>query len=230
MSFNPYTAKPVPTADPDRAPIGTIVFMPRIRAASIAEHKSQTRREILEAAAALFRAQGYVETSLGDMAAFVGIGRTTLYEYFMDKEDLLASLVEDRVPAVMDGIVDGLPTDATIRAQLAELMIRGLEYISSDENLGTLLTRETPRLGQDAQGRIRNAHRRLGDEITNLCNRGIDAGEFRPFEADEAGRLVFAVMWSASQTLLRDSDAKRRRHEVADTVIRFVFDGLAISD
>lgn len=202
--------------------------MPRIRAASIAEHKSQTRHEILDAAAALFRAQGYGDTSLGDVAAFVGIGRTTLYEYFTDKEDLLASLVEDRIPQVMDTLVDELPVDATIREQLAELMIRGLEYISSDENLGTLLTRETPRLGPDAQVRIRESHRRLGDEITHLCRSGIAAGEFRPFEAEEAGRLVFAVMWSASQTLLRDADAKQHRHEVAETVVRLVFDGLAI--
>ena len=107
-------------------------------------------------------------------------------------------------------------------------MIRGLDYVSSDENLGTLLTKETARLGQDAQDRIRQAHRRLGDEITDLCRRGIDSGEFRAFGADEAGRLVFSAMWSASQALLHDADAKQRRHEVADTVIRFVFDGLAV--
>jgi AcrR family transcriptional regulator len=202
--------------------------MPRIRASSIAEHKSKTRREILDAAAELFRAQGYADTSLGDVAAYIGVGRTTLYEYFTDKEDLLASLVEDRIPPVMDGLVDGLPTEATVRQQLAELMIRGLEYVSSDENLGTLLTRETPRLGPDAQARIRTSHRRLGDEIARLCRSGIETGEFRAFEADEAGRLVFAVMWSASQTLLRDADAKQHRHEIAEMVVRFVFDGLAV--
>ena len=93
--------------------------MPRIRAASVDEHKSKTRREILDAAEALFRGQGYAETAFGDVAAYVGVGRTTLYEYFTDKEDLLASLVEDRIPQVMDGLVDGLPTKATIREQLA---------------------------------------------------------------------------------------------------------------
>lgn len=202
--------------------------MPRIRAASIAEHKSRTRRDILDATAALFTAQGYVETSLGDVASYVGIGRTTLYEYFADKEDLLASLVEDRIPQVMDDLVRGLPDGATHREQLAELVIRGLEYISTDENLGTLLVREIPRLGEVAQARIRQAHHRLGDAITSLCTRGIDGGEFRPYDPEEAGRLVLAVMWSASQTLLRDSDAKQRRHEVAETVVRFVFEGLAI--
>ncbi len=202
--------------------------MPRIRADSIAEHKSLTRREIIEAATALFRVQGYIETSLGDVAGYVGIGRTTLYEYFSDKEDLLASLVEDRIPRVMDQLVGGLPEAATHRERLAELIIRGLEFISTDDDLGTLLMRETPRLGRRAQDRIRAAHSRLGDEITELCRLGIEAGEFRPFDPGDAGDLVFAVMWSASQSLLRDSEAKQRRHEVAETVVRFIFDGLAI--
>jgi len=200
--------------------------MPRIRAGSIAEHKDLTRGDILDAAAALFRAQGYLETSLGDIAAFVGIGRTTLYEYFSDKEDLLASLVEDRIPSVIDDMVDGLPPDASTGQQLAELMIRGLEFITDDDDLGTMLMRETPRLGPEAQRRIRVAHGRLEDEITALCSQGIDSGEFGAFEPEEASRLAFAVMWSASQALLRDADAKQRRHEIAETVVRFVMGGL----
>jgi AcrR family transcriptional regulator len=203
--------------------------MPRIRASSLAEHKTQTRVEMLDAAAALFMAQGYMETSLGDVAGYVGVGRTTLYEYFSDKEDLLASLVESRIPEVIDGLIDGLPASATIREQLAELMIRALDFITSTDNLGTLLMRETPRLGPDAQERIRASHQRLQDEITTLCRRGIESGEFRAFEVEEVSRLVFSVMWSASRTLLHDSDAKQRRHEAAETVVRFVFDGLASS-
>jgi AcrR family transcriptional regulator len=202
--------------------------MPRIRAASIAEHKSLTRDEILDAAAALFRAQGYAETSLGDIASYVGIGRTTLYEYFSDKDDVLASLVEDRIPAVIDSLIVGVSDELTSRQRLAELVIRGLDFITNEDDLGTMLMRETPRLGAEAQVRIRTAHRRLEDEITALCQAGIESGEFRPFEPLEASQLVFAVMWSASQALLRDADAKQRRHEIAETVVRFIFDGLAV--
>lgn len=202
--------------------------MPRIRASSIAEHKTLTRDDILEAAAALFRAQGYIDTSLGDIAGYVGIGRTTLYEYFADKEDVLASLVEARIPEVMDHIVDDLPSDATARERLGELLIRALDYISNDDDLGVLLMRATPRLGSEAQHRIRAAHGRLEQEITDLCARGAASGEFRPFDPADAGGLVFAVMWSASRALLRDIDAKQRRHEVAETLVRFIFDGLAV--
>jgi AcrR family transcriptional regulator len=201
--------------------------MPRIRAGSIAEHKSHMRGEILAAAATLFRAHGYSDTSLGDIAAHIGVGRTTIYEYFADKDDLLASLVEDRIPSVIDDLISGIPSDVSTRDRLAELVIRGLDFITDEDDLGTLLMRETPRIGPEAQQRIRVAHGRLEDEILALCEAGIASGEFHGFDPSEASRLVFAVMWSASQALLRDVDAKQRRHEIAETVVRFVFDGLA---
>ena len=204
--------------------------MPRIRADSIAKHRVMTKDEILDAAAALFRAQGYAETTLGDIASYVGIGRTTLYEYFSDKEDLLASVVESRIPAVMETLVKGVPENLPHRDRLGELIIRGMEFVSTDDELGAMLMRETPRLGRDAQDRIRASHQQLLDEIIALCRGGIATGEFRPFEPEVAGRLVFATMWSAAQALIHDSDAKQKRHEAAATVVRFVMGGIAFSD
>jgi AcrR family transcriptional regulator len=201
--------------------------MPRIRAATIEEHKRLTREEILEAAAALFRAQGYTDTSLGDIAGYVGIGRTTLYEYFSDKEDLLINLVEATLPGVVDGMIDGLPDGLTHRERLGELVIRGLEFVSNDDDLGSTLMRELPKLSPNAQLRVRSAHKRLEDEVRLLCTLGVAAGEFRPFDPADAGRIVFTMMMGASQTLLHDADAKNRVHEVADTLVRFLFDGLA---
>jgi AcrR family transcriptional regulator len=201
--------------------------MPRIRAATIAEHKRQTREEILDAAAARFRAQGFSDTALGDIAGFVGIGRTTLYEYFVDKEDVLVHLVERSLPEVVDEMVDSLPDGLTHRERLSELIVRGLEFVSSDADLGSTLMRALPKLSPEAQARVRAAHGRLEDEVTRLCRLGINDGEFRAFDPADASRIVFNIMMSASQALLRDRDAKQRVHEVADTLVRFVFDGLA---
>ncbi len=187
----------------------------------------QTRRDILDAATALFRAQGYTETNLGDIAAFVGIGRTTLYEYFPDKESILIAVVEDIMPSVTDDLLAGLPEELSHRERLSELIVRGLTYVSSDENLGSLIMRELPRLSADAQRRIASLHAALSDEVTEICRAGIAAGEFRPFDPIDAGNIVSGLMMSASQGLLRDADAKQRVHEVADTVVRFVFDGLS---
>lgn len=187
----------------------------------------RTRVEILDAAAALFRAQGYADTSLGDIAGFVGIGRTTLYEYFSDKEDVLVSLVEATLPQVVDGMLKGLPSGLSNQERLGELMVRALEFVSSDDDLGSTLMRELPRLSPAGQARVRSAHVRLEEEVTRLCRDGVESGEFRPFDPQEVGRIVFTLMMSASAALLRDAAAKQRVHEAADTLVRFVFDGLA---
>lgn len=202
--------------------------MPRIRASTIEEHKRQTRAQILDAAADLFRSYGYAETHLGDISGYVGIGRTTLYEYFSDKEDVLVNLVEDRIPGVVDRLLAGVPDEVSIRECLGELIVRGLEFVSSDDDLGSILMRELPRLSEPAQRRIRRAHKPLEDEVIRLCAMGIESGEFRPFDPVDAGQLVFTVMMAASERLRRDHDAKGKLHEAADTLVRFVFEGLAV--
>ncbi|HSG78655.1 MAG TPA: TetR/AcrR family transcriptional regulator, partial [Acidimicrobiia bacterium] len=181
----------------------------------------------LGAAAALFRAEGYTDTNLGEIAAYVGIGRTTLYDYFPDKESILVELVEDRLPAVVEGMLSELPVGLSHRERLSELLVRGITYVSTDDDLGSMIMRELPRLSRRSQQRIGRAHDRLSEEITRICRDGIETGEFRSFDPEDAGRIVSALMMSASSGLLRDADAKARMHEIADTVVRFVFDGLA---
>ncbi len=201
--------------------------MPRIRAATIVAHKGATRRALLDAAAELFRAHGYTDTNLADITAFAGIGRTTIYEYFTDKEDVLVNLVEDAVPSVVEGMLADLPEDLDTRERLAELIQRGLNFVSTDHALGSMVMRELSTLSPGAAARIRAVHAPIEREIVRLCRAGIASGEFRSFDPDDAARLVYGVMMAASQTLLRDADAKQRMHEVGDTLVRFVFDGLS---
>jgi AcrR family transcriptional regulator len=202
--------------------------MPRIRADSIEEHTEKTRGEILDAASALFRSQGYSDTNLGDVAGYVGIGRTTLYEYFTDKEDILVHIVEDTIPSVVDEMLSELPEEISLRERLGELLLRGLRYVSSDVDLGSMLMREMSKLSSPAQRRIAKAHGGLATEITRLCRLGMERGEFRRADPDDVGRLVYSLMMTSSQTLMRGEPSPERFREVADTLLLLVFDGLAV--
>lgn len=201
--------------------------MPRIRAESIEEHKTLTRRDILEAAAGLFRAQGYNETSLGDIASHVGIGRTTLYEYFADKEGILVALVQQELPGLMAALVADLPEDRPCRDRLRLLIERGLEFVSDESQLGSMLMRELPNISKDAQREVRQAHFGLADAVVRVCSEGVESGEFRAMDPRIAGQLVYGLMMSASQGLMRSPEAKRQSREVSDALLGIVFDGLA---
>lgn len=201
--------------------------MPRIRAENIEAHKRLTRTQILEAASDLFFTQGYTDTSLGDIAAEIGVGRTTVYEYFKDKEEILIQLVEDTIPALVAEMVEGLPRGLSCQERLSELIVRNLEFVADEHNVGTLIMREGPRLSGAAQRVIGRAHGRLEQEVDAICREAVASGEFRDIDPVWAGRIVNSMMMGASRTLLRDADAKQRIHEVAETLLPVLFNGLA---
>lgn len=55
----------------------------------------ERRRNIATAAAELFLLEGYNDCSLASVARACGLGRTSLYKYFRDKEAILVHLVDD---------------------------------------------------------------------------------------------------------------------------------------
>jgi AcrR family transcriptional regulator len=73
--------------------------MPKIEAANIEEHiRNQTDR-ILNAAAGLFRSQGYRATDMGEIARSIGLARNSLYRYYASKDHIfVASMQRDMAP------------------------------------------------------------------------------------------------------------------------------------
>ena len=60
----------------------------------IVKEASERKNEILDAAAELFAAKGYEETSTGDILDRGGIARGTRYYHFKSKEEILDALIE----------------------------------------------------------------------------------------------------------------------------------------
>jgi len=200
--------------------------MPRIRAGSIEEHKVLTRRQILDAARALLASTGNGDLNLGDLAADAGIGRTTLYEYFRDRDDLIASLVEDALPGVISGLVGRLDPEREPDELLLDLAELVLEFVATDPVLGLILHREVPRLGTNAQDLIRFAHTDLSAEMMGTYESAVSAGRFRPIAPDLAGRLIQDAIMSAGRLLIM---APSRLTEVATELRAFLRGGLAPS-
>lgn len=55
--------------------------------------KEQTRRRLLEHALTLFQAQGYVATTIDDIATSVGTTRVTFYAHFANKAEIMRALI-----------------------------------------------------------------------------------------------------------------------------------------
>ena len=72
--------------------------MPRISAATVAEHRAQQEAAILDAARALL-AEGRAEVpSLAEVARRTGLARPSIYQYFSSREALLDAVIADMFP------------------------------------------------------------------------------------------------------------------------------------
>jgi TetR/AcrR family transcriptional repressor of mexJK operon len=77
-----------------------------------ADSDSPKRQAVLDAAAALFMAQGYETVSMDAVARAAGVSKATLYAYFTSKDQLFATIIGE---ACREKIAAGalLPSDVT---------------------------------------------------------------------------------------------------------------------
>lgn len=84
---------------------------------------AETRRQILLAAANLFREKGYKATTLRDIAERAAMGAGSMYYYFSSKDAILREVLDIGIATIDDAVraaVAALPADATPIARLRE--------------------------------------------------------------------------------------------------------------
>ena len=175
----------------------------------------------------MFTAQGFGPVSLGDIASVVGIGRTTMYDYFIDKDDILASLVEAELPLLIEKIHADEPTGGAAGDLLAHRVGWMVRFLADRSNLGTLVMKENPPLTDDARRRVAAVHRLLVDELLTVYRAGAGSGEFRKVPDRLAGHLLEGVVACAARTMLYGELTERELDTVSDHLVDFVLLGIS---
>jgi AcrR family transcriptional regulator len=185
------------------------------------------RKRLLDAAQVLFSELGYGPTTFSELASEAGVGRTTIYEYFSDKDDLLASLVEEELPAVLSEMLSQLPPGGSVADRLAALARELIRFVATDPILGLLLHRDVAALNDDSKRRIEVAHLELIHEFISLLRTGVQAGELSEMPLDLMGRFVQDLIMSGAQVLIDAEDPTARMEEVTDTIVAMLFRGIS---
>ena len=94
-----------------------------------AEAKAETRQRILEAARQLFAANGYEASTTRDIADAAGIANGTLFNYFANKEAILASLVAEVTAGIHTDFENRSPADGSFEEELFTFVATGLRKL-----------------------------------------------------------------------------------------------------
>lgn len=108
--------------------------MPRIKAATIAEHRQRQRRAVLDAARDLLAETGRAP-SLAEVAQRAGLARSSLYEYVSSREGLLEAVVADIFPSWTERIHAAIADAPTPGGRVWAYVESNVAFLTGSEQL-----------------------------------------------------------------------------------------------
>ena len=158
---------------------------------------------------------GYSQISHADIAATVGIGRTTFYEHFSSKEDVLVELVRRDLPPMTEELIASVDESLAPPKRLAALARAMVRFVGTD-HIGLMLHTDVPHLRQESQRSISEAHRGLTSEFAGVYREGVRSGEFRNMPPRFAGRMMEQIIMTGGKAVMESEDPPTEVGQIAD--------------
>lgn len=152
------------------------------------------RHEIFNAAVKLFVEKGFSETAVHEIAAAAGVGKSTLYDYFPSKDEMLIAFVIDEVGHMTAEAEEILTLNLSAGEKYRRILRRHMEYVLANKALYLRLTFEVRRLSFENQERIQKYRHAYQDMLCQLVRQGIQDGEFRKVNPLIAVRGMFSLL------------------------------------
>lgn len=185
----------------------------------------EREREILDAAAKLFRDKGYASTTIRDIGALAGLNHASSHYYFGSKAAILHALYSEAIDGYLDAldtIPDGPP--ATVLARIVRVSVREAArrpdytavFFQERRWLETYWSAEA---AQDIRARQAKFRARVADVV----KAGIADGSFRPVDPGLVVETIVGLATWAYQEPLPSSV-----EDMAEQAAEFVVGGVTM--
>ena len=158
------------------------------------EQQRLRRKEIFDASVHLFLEQGFHETSMREIAEAAGMGKSTLYDYFESKDEILIFYFDIEIQKITANAQKIIQQDLSVSERLRQTMEMHLAYLIDKKLFFLKLTVEAQRLPLESQQQIQNLRHAYQDMLRSLIEEGIHNGEFREINPLFATRSIFTLL------------------------------------
>ncbi len=151
-----------------------------------------TKDRILDSAEKLFVEKGYAETSINDIGESADFSRTSVYQYFTNKEEIYLQILERYTELLIERVTEATANAPTapekIKAFLEE--IRTLIIIKPTVFTLYFIERHQvePRLSAELRARLNAKRKMLENVFRDFYRKGVEKGEVRDISVK--GRLT----------------------------------------
>ncbi|QWG19836.1 TetR/AcrR family transcriptional regulator [Bradyrhizobium sediminis] len=126
---------------------------------------------ILTQAAALFSAQGYMRSSIADLADACKLSRGALYHYFDSKEAILFAILDAHIREMIAHVDAAIAEGGPTLTQFRNVIRTTVEVNAKSPHEQRVLIHDLSFLNEDEQHTIKDLERQLVDTVTDLLVR-----------------------------------------------------------
>lgn len=158
------------------------------------------RRDIAGAAMKLILERGLQDTSMCEIAQAAGMGKSSLYDYFKSKDEIIVFAIEEATARLIERARAIAQLELPPEERLRQIMLMHLRFLQADKSLLWRLTTEAQRLRPESQKRIQEKRYAYQDLVRSIIEEGIAQGRFRRVNALNAARLLINSLLSVLYT------------------------------
>lgn len=195
------------------------------------ETKSK-RQQILDASYNIFSRKGFYKTTVDEIIAVADTGKGTVYNYFVNKEQLFYTIVKEKHEPFNNKLKTIYAKELTA-AEKVNLMVKAfLEFYDDNIGLWRALMHEIRAMSPDGysdfdENQVKKYRQIVLDEfgiLEDVLKEGIANGEFKECLTTQASYgLLSAVIVMSMQDLIQE----RTLEETADVITNIFLYGLA---
>ncbi len=162
--------------------------------------QTDKRQRILQGAIEAFSDQGFHRTRVSDVARAAGVADGTIYLYFRNKDELLATIFETTLDRFWQRGEEHLASAEDPVEEMQRLVSLHLRFLGEDRRLASVfqvdLRHSVTFLGEVS----RRVLRRYLERVAEIIERGQVLGRFVPGDSMQLAGMVFGVLDSLATT------------------------------
>ena len=184
------------------------------------DYRLEKRLAIAHAAAELIFQQGFNETSMNQIAGKTGIGKSTIYDYFSSKDEIILLLLDEPLAEVRSRAEEIEAEPGTAAERLTQILEMHLDVLLRDKAFIFKLSFEFQRLPLDVQVRHETKRQTYQQLLRELIQKGIEEGNFRQVDPDLTVKILLSILSSVILTSRPTGTPLEMLNEGLDLIFR----------
>ncbi|KYZ75207.1 TetR family transcriptional regulator [Anaerosporomusa subterranea] len=199
--------------------------MALVRDSAHSENFGSKRRQILDAAYIVFSRKGFHRTTIDEIIAIADTGKGTVYNYFVNKEQLFYTLTQEISQPFEADLERAVTADTEPLDKLRRLVTLILSFYTKHGDLWRVLMHEMRGFGNDGYSHIsaemrdkyHSFFKRTIGSIEQVLTEGIATGVIRPCDTVVTAHGMFSVIAMMAFQKYVGEDAEAAAERVTET-------------